>query len=133
MTPNIPITEIQARPQQFAFHTTWNTYKSILQSFQPNFHLQFNVPNQPGTKQPIRIIVLTSFFLFPLRNLIGSCDQSVRFYLYIYFAFFFFSFFQRCTCFRCTVNVGPCAKITKATLLTRENEWIDILFPNERS
>lgn len=83
MILNIPITEIQTSPQQFAVHTTWNTHKSILQSFQPNIHLQFNVPNnrsnQPGTKQPIRIIVLSSFFLFPLRN------QSVRFYLYIYF------------------------------------------------
>ena len=72
MILNIPITEIQTSPQQFAVHTTWNTHKSILQSFQPNIHLQFNAANnrsnQPGTKQPIRIIVLSSFFLFPLRN-----------------------------------------------------------------
>ena len=29
MALNIPITEIQIRPQQFAVHTTWNTHKSI--------------------------------------------------------------------------------------------------------
>lgn len=36
ITPNIPITEIQGRLQQFAVHTTWNsrTNKSILKSLQ---------------------------------------------------------------------------------------------------
>lgn len=123
MILNIPITEIQTSPQQFAVHTTWNTHKSILQSFQPNIHLQFNVPNnrsnQPGTKQPIGIIVLSSFFLFPLRN------QSVRFYLYIYFAFYSYTFFPAVYLLSVYRKCWVLRKITKARLLIQKKTWIE--------
>lgn len=127
MIQNIPITEIQTRPQQFTVHTTWNTHKSILQSFQPNNHLQFNVPNnrsnQPETKQPIFELLSVS-----IAQLVGQVLPVYLFHLLLsrfFPAVYFLSVNRKCWVLR---------KITKATPMTQKKmDQNDILSSKKRS
>lgn len=116
MTLNIPITEIQIKPQQFAVHTTWNTHKSItVAPAKYSFTIQHakqqikSTGNQAANQDHCTYGLL-SVSIAQINWVLRLVGQVLPVF---YFAFHSFTFFQRCTCFRCKVYVGLCAKLQR--------------------